>query len=231
MIHIEIDRSLKPLANAIAYLYGFKHGEKGSMTQLCEALFRGNWLLQPAAVPWTEEHLYRVQAVLIKFYEHERNERPFTFTYSHADGSWEEAQAFYGEVVLHEKRLYLDVWVNEPDPHQSGGLSHNRSIPLDQVKVIGETTAGKWRNGLDRVAVTLQLAESLVMAGYEKQFGEKITYTDGKIFTTRFVCNLNRLLREILPYGADCIVVSPDDVREKMRAIAKQMAENYKGGD
>lgn len=43
----------------------------------------------------------------------------------------------------------------------------------------------------------------------------------------RRICSTFWFIREILPYGKDCVVVSPDSVRERIRSELMAAANNY----
>jgi hypothetical protein len=136
--------------------------------------------------------------------------RPFTFTVR------------YAEVVEREHRNYLECWCDETEMNQDlPELQHNWCLRFDRIPKEGASInrlgMETWREeGLAFVPVQFELYGGLAHA-CTLQNGDRIDNWDGKIKTvTRNITNTFWFLREIIRYGKDCKVLSPDGVRERL---------------
>jgi hypothetical protein len=105
---------------------------------------------------------------------------------------------------------------------------HNRCLRFDRIQSILPAT-GHWRSeGLDYLKVYLHFDKGMVKA-YEPRVGQDISdETTGNVRqVVRQVNNPFWLVREVLRYGQDCIVISPDNVREAVKREIIATCRNY----
>lgn len=138
----------------------------------------------------------------------------------------------YAKITPYEKRQYLECWCQETEGNQDiAALKHNWCLRLDRIQdAMIVPLKQKWKLGLDQVLVEMHILGRLAFAYNRKQ--EDVTeelVTEPLPFRRiiRPVTNTFWLRREILRYGADCVVVSPEDVRDRLRQEAIALANLY----
>lgn len=227
-IHPSFPDELKGLAEAIAYIYGKRHGKKGSPTKLFTSVVQGDYLLFPNQVQWDENRLKHILAILDRLREQEQAEQPFLLHYKTGKGFYKHFQVHYVEVVIHEKRMYVDAWVAELfDQTDIPELAHNRCFRLDRIESIGANISGEWRNGLDSLEVLFELRGDLAHGSYEKRPGDRLEFVENVLHVSRSITNYHWFQREIVPYGGNCVVLLPKIVRDKIKTVFKQGLSSY----
>ncbi|MBD2184619.1 WYL domain-containing protein [Planktothrix sp. FACHB-1355] len=135
----------------------------------------------------------------------------------------------YAEILLREKRLYLETWNEETEGNRDlPELAHNRSLRLDRIKDLNILPSdGVWRENLDFVKVYLHFKGELANS-YESKRGDISDERDGNIRkVVRQVSSTFWLNREILAYRAGCEIVGPENVRDRFKREAQAICQVY----
>jgi predicted DNA-binding transcriptional regulator YafY len=158
--------------------------------------------------------------------------QPFWILYKNAQGETLEYQVRYAQINFHEKRFFVNVWCEEtadiadtPYPE----LIHNRCLRLDRIQGL-QAIPGNWREeGLDTLLVQLHFYENLVKSyQFRNRIDEREEFEGDNLRKVwRRVFNPLWLIREILPYGANCEVVSPESIRQKIKSEIDSMRSKY----
>jgi len=153
--------------------------------------------------------------------------QPFHLLYQNSQGQHLEYTVRYAEVVFYEKRYYLQIWCDETDDSTDlPELRHNRCLRLDRIRAIFPM-GGEWRGRFDGVQVQLQFKGWLVRA-YEPKDDDVDDQVVGDVRrVVRKVVNPFWLIREVRRYGADCVIVSPDAVRDRFQQELLAMLKLY----
>lgn len=163
---------------------------------------------------------------------HLREEKPFLLVYENGQKEQEIFNVCYGEIRFHEKRFYLDAWCEETNSNaEIRELTHNRCFRFDRIKNILKSNNCWRKERLDYIEVTLNFYGNMIKA-YESKL-EDITFITeedrekDKLVIVRKVNNPFWLVREILPYGKNCEIISPEIVRKEFIKELQKIAELY----
>jgi len=147
---------------------------------------------------------------------------PFRLSYVDAAGRPFVFTARYAEVVEREHRNYLECWCDETEMNQDlPELQHNWCLRFDRIPEEGASInrleMETWREqGMAIVPVQFELYGGLAHA-YSPRKGDRIDNWDGKTKTvTRQITSTFWFIREIIRYGKDCKVLSPDGVKDRL---------------
>ncbi|MFB2939327.1 helix-turn-helix transcriptional regulator [Aerosakkonemataceae cyanobacterium BLCC-F154] len=158
--------------------------------------------------------------------------QPFRLRYRNAKGQELEYTVRYAEVRFYEKRFYLQIWCEETaeaelDSPDMPEIWHNRCLRFDRILHI-EPIPGVWKGELDSLKVYLHFYRGLANA-YEPRPDEDLENTVlGDIRqVVRRVVNPFWLIRELLRYGKDCVIVAPDSVRERYKRELREICTSY----
>ncbi|MUG96262.1 WYL domain-containing protein [Scytonema sp. UIC 10036] len=159
-----------------------------------------------------------------------RNYQPFQLLYGNAQGENLAFTVRYAEISFEEKRYYLNIWCEETQDIRNPDfpeLLHNRCLRLDRINRV-EPINGHWRHeGLDFLKVYLHFFRGMVKA-YEPRPNDISDEVIGDVRqVVRRVPNPFWLIREVLRYGEDCVVVSPENVRSQVRENLKTLCQRY----
>jgi predicted DNA-binding transcriptional regulator YafY len=155
--------------------------------------------------------------------------QPFHLLYRNPQNQELEYTVRYGTIRFYEKRFYLLVWCEETQDAEKNipllpELWHNRCLRLDRIVSV-LPRSGDWRGQLDYIKVQLHLKEGLVKA-YEPKEDDLENEIKGEVRqVTRKVVNYFWLNREVRRYGKDCVIVSPQNVRDFFK---QELQEIYK---
>jgi predicted DNA-binding transcriptional regulator YafY len=154
--------------------------------------------------------------------------QPFHLVYQNSQGQILEFMVRYAEVIFYEKRFYLQIWCDETqDSTDLPELRHNRCLRLDRIQGI-VATQGEWRGQFDTIFVHLHFYDSLVSAYEAKLEDIENTLLDNQVRqVVRRVVNPFWLIREVLRYGKDCELVSPDGMRHLLAQEIQSMYHHY----
>jgi len=168
-----------------------------------------------------------------KIEELRHQHRPFRLTYRDAADRPFVFTILYGEIQTIEKRQYLTCQCVESEGNiDVPGLQHNWFLRLDRIQnAIVIPMAEKWdKKGLETILVEFHLTRGLAF-GYERRKDDlEVTDLETDQPTKRVVRKINStfwFLREILPYGDDCVVVAPNAVVDRMRQKVRSLAARY----
>lgn len=159
-------------------------------------------------------------------------QQPFELTYRDAADRPLTFHIRYARIQLREKRQYLECWCDETEGnHDLLELRHNWTLRLDRISeaALG-TIAGAWRAGLDTIAVEIHLLRGLAFAYQARPEDVTVEWRSEAVQVRRVVRQVSStfwFFREVLPYGKDCVVVSPKTVRDRLRQELIEMIEGY----
>lgn len=226
-IHLAPKEQMERLSRLLAAIFGCWWGEGGNPTELWRRMLRGEMLPDFNPAPWSES-ADQVWDVLEQILRYCRQEQPFSLTYKHANGDRASYIVHYAAIVKHGSRLYVDAWVEDPpDDRQPLALNRNRSFRVERIEEVSTFEGGHWYQ-LDTLEVTFELRGALANS-YEKKPGDRFlpAQQSGNLRVVRPITSLFWFVREILPYGQDCVVLEPEVVKEKVRTIVREMFNNY----
>ena len=208
--------------------------------QIAEAQTLSNLLLERGNLP-TPMHQSLLQQVSqpadawrILVDQHRNNQQPFRLLYRNAQEQELVYTVRYAEINFEEKRFYLNIWCEETEDIKDTDfpeLIHNRCLRLDRIKAI-VPTSGQWRDeGLDFLEVYLHFKRGMVKA-YEPRGADvsddALVMEEEKVRqVVRRVSNPFWLEREVLRYGGDCVVVSPESMRDRIKQKLRLQCQQY----
>ncbi|WP_088888941.1 helix-turn-helix transcriptional regulator [Leptolyngbya ohadii] len=162
-----------------------------------------------------------------------RQQQPFQLAYQDAaERVWNFTISF-AIVAQHEERQYLDCWCRETEGNQDlSALAHNWSLRIDRIADAAVSPVkGRWQGGLDSIAVEMHLLRGLAFAYRTKNGADEVNEWHPNLpqvrRVVRRVANTFWFFREIRRYGKDCIIVSPEDVRDRFKQELLEMVEQY----
>jgi hypothetical protein len=157
--------------------------------------------------------------------------RPFQIAYRDAADRPITFTVRYGTVELIEKRQYLQCWCEETNDDLPP-LNHNWTLRLDRIPEAAITPIkGKWRQELATIPVTLHFHDRLAFAYESKPNDLENDWLPDKPHirqVIRATVSTFWLFRELLPYGADCEIVSPVEVVDLFRQKVQQLSDRYR---
>ncbi|MFM2380405.1 MAG: hypothetical protein RLZZ143_2987, partial [Cyanobacteriota bacterium] len=113
-------------------------------------------------------------------------------------------------------------------------LHHNWSLRIDRIpsdSLITPIPRGKWRNQLDSVSAEFQLFDGLARSYRTKtaiDIANELISNDPLVRQiTRQVTSSFWFFREILPYGEDCLLISPEKVRKRFYDKLQRLYRRY----
>ena len=161
-----------------------------------------------------------------------RRNSPFQMSYEDAAGRLWNFTVRYAKVTPHEKRQYLDCWCEETEGNLDiPKLAHNWSLRLDRIQEAAVMpVAGKWLLDLDRVDVEMHLSGGLAFAYKAKPEDIANDWLADRQRVRRVVRKVSSsfwFIREVMQYAPDCVVVSPESVREQVKQKLRSLLEQY----
>lgn len=158
--------------------------------------------------------------------------QPFQLAYQDAAQRIWTFHIQHAEIIYRDRHEYVECWCQETEGNiDLSKLRHNWSLRLDRISDASVSPIqAKWLPSLDHLTVELNLYNGLAFA-YEAKPND--VYSDWIAEKTqvkrilREVSSTFWLFREVLPYGEDCIIVSPTELRERFIAKLKRLGERY----
>jgi len=159
-------------------------------------------------------------------------QQPFELSYQDAANRLWSFTIRYAKITPHEQRQYLDCWCEETEGNQDvPKLQHNWSLRLDRIPEAAIVPIeGEWHPNLEQLDVEIHLLGDLAFAYQAKP--EDIT--DGWLPGSQRVRRIVRqvaitfwFIREILRYTPDCVIVSPESVRDRLRQKVRPLYTQY----
>jgi predicted DNA-binding transcriptional regulator YafY len=198
-----------------------------SLSQLL--ISRGN-LPAPLRQSLLQQVIQPTAAWRIQAEEYINEKQPFLVLYRNPQGENLAYTVRYAEISFEEKRFYLEIWCEETDDIKNPDypeLIHNRCLRFDRIQSIVPTD-GLWRDqGLDYLKVYLHFYRGMVKA-YEPRARDISNEVVGDIRqVVRNVSNPFWLMREVSRYWEDCVIVSPDSVRDRFQQKLIALCRQY----
>jgi hypothetical protein len=162
-----------------------------------------------------------------------RRQQPFQLSYQDAAERIWNFTIRYAEIATHDDRQYLDCWCEETEGNQEiPELTHNWCLRLDRITDAAVSpVTGQWRSGLATVPVELHLFRGLAFAYQSKTttdiVNEWVTDLPQVRRVVRQVASTFWLIRDVLRYGKDCEMISPDSVRDRLQQEIECLAQLY----
>jgi predicted DNA-binding transcriptional regulator YafY len=167
--------------------------------------------LETPPIPW------RVQIDL-----YIRRQQPFQLSYRDAtDQAW-IFTIRHAQITFHERRQYLDCWCEETEGNQDiPELIHNWCLRLDRIPDAAIIPIERdWLSGLDYTEVEMHLFGGWAFA-YQAKVEDVINeWMPNQPQVRRVIKRASQtfwLTREILAYGPDCVVLSPQSLRQRIQ--------------
>ncbi|KGF74049.1 hypothetical protein DO97_00640 [Neosynechococcus sphagnicola sy1] len=174
------------------------------------------------ALPWRVE----VERYILR-------QQPFQLSYQDAAERIWNFTIRYAEIVTHEDRQYLDCWCDETIGNQDlPELMHNWCLRIDRISDAAIVPiSAQWRSGLDRILVELHLLGGLAFAYQSKstldQVNEWLIDPPQVRRIVRQVSNTFWFTREVLRYGKDCEVMTPENLRHRIKQEVMALYDRY----
>lgn len=162
-----------------------------------------------------------------------KQQQSFQLSYQDATERLWQFTVRYAEIASHGNRQYLDCWCEETQGNQDlPELRHNWCLRLDRITDAAiAPIPGKWYGHLDSIDVEIHLYGRLAFAYESKTTNDVVNrwWPDAPQTRqlVRRVSNTFWLIRELLPYGQDCEVISPEKVKEEIKQEVQAMAKRY----
>jgi hypothetical protein len=158
--------------------------------------------------------------------------QPFQLAYQDAAQRIWTFHIQHAVIVHRDRREYLDCWCQETAGNTDlPKLQHNWTLRLDRINDAALSPIKiKWRTSLDHLRVELHLYNGLAFT-YEPKpndiYNEWIAEKAQVKRVLRDVSSTFWLFRELLPYGEDCLIISPPELRERFITKLKRLGELY----
>ncbi len=174
------------------------------------------------ALPWrieVERYIHRHQPFQLSYQD--AAERIWNFTIR------------YAEITVHEDRQYLDCWCEETEGNQDiAELVHNWCLRIDRITDAAVTPIkGQWHPGLASIDVEMRLFGGLAFAYRSKttkdEINEWLADSPQVRRVVRQISSTFWFIREVLRYGQDCEVVSPQVVRDRIQREIQSLYKRY----
>lgn len=164
-----------------------------------------------------------------------RQQRPFRLTYQDAADRLWHFTVRHGKIVRYEDRQYLNCWCDETEGNQDlASLRHNWSLRLDRIadEAVISPAAGPWQPDLSHIEAEFCLLGGLAVGYRSKTEADLINEWQPETQRRRVVRRVSNtfwFLREVRRYGADCLILSPADLRERFVQELGRWLEGYRG--
>lgn len=213
---------LEQLAVELGVFWHNKPNKSGVISAIAD----GKFVVEPRAETYT--------AVEEKAMEFIDRQQPFRLAYVDAQVRAWSFTVRYAQRVYREKKYYLECWCEETQGNfDLSQLQHNWSLRFDRIsdaKLL--PIEGEWRTlGLDTIEVEFELLGGLAHAYEPRTSDTSDRWQDNTDVPTRAIgrniTNTFWFMREVLPYGKDCIIINPAPVRDRIIQEFKAALSNY----
>ena len=164
--------------------------------------------------------------------EQVKKQQPFQILYHDSQEKDLDYTVRYAEVRFFDNRFYLLIWCEETQDVENDipdlpELWHNRCLRFDRIQSI-VPISGNWRGELDSLKVYLHFHGWLKKA-YQRRPGEDLEdEIVGEVRqVVRKVVNHFWLIREVLRYWDECVIVAPDSMRQRIQQKLYQLCDLY----
>ena len=159
-------------------------------------------------------------------------QQPFQLAYQDAVERVVNFTVRYAKITPYEKRQYLDCWCEETEGNSDiPELQHNWCFRLDRINeaAITEIT-GQWHSNLDQIDVEMHILNKLAFAYQPKPEDKIVEWIPDQPQVKKVIRRISNtfwFIREIMQYSSDCVVVSPEDVRSRIKGNLIKLCQNY----
>ncbi|MHC5935506.1 WCX domain-containing protein [Nostoc sp.] len=172
-----------------------------------------------------------VQAWRSQIDEYRQNKQPFYLLYENSQGQELQYTVRYAEPRFFDKRFYLMIWCEETEDVENlipdlPELWHNRNLIFDKICSI-VPASGEWREGLDYLKVYLHFRGWMVKSYQRRQDDLEDEMIGDVRQVVRQVVNEFWLIREVARYWEDCVIVSPESLRDRLKEKLFTLCQLY----
>ncbi|MEG4806348.1 WYL domain-containing protein [Microcoleus sp. F8-D3] len=153
--------------------------------------------------------------------------QPFRLFYQSGKDKVSEFTARSAKIRLYDKRLYLEIWCDDADSREIPELAHNRCLRLDKIVNLLPASE-KWRETIDYLEVHLHFWRGLA-GNYEFKADEDVAneMVGDVRHVVKRVSSRFWLFRDVFRYGKDCVIVSPQNVRDRFQQELIDLCRQY----
>jgi hypothetical protein len=160
-----------------------------------------------------------------------KNQQPFYILYRNSQGKELEYTVRHAEPRSFDNRFYLLVWCEETEDVENDipelpELWHNRCLTYNNIKSAVPIN-GVWRGKLDYVEVRLQFSGWLKKSYQLKDSDIGDQELDDVRQVVRRVANEFWLIREVARYWDECVIVSPQSMRDRLKQKLRKLCDMY----
>jgi predicted DNA-binding transcriptional regulator YafY len=161
-----------------------------------------------------------------------RRQQAFQLSYQDAAERVWNFTVYHAKVTLHEKRQYLDCRCAETEGNQDiDDLRYNWCLRLDRIQEAAVTPVeGQWLPSLAQIEVEMHLLRGLAFAYQAKPEDSANDWLPDQPRVRRVVRKVSStfwFLREVMQYAEDCVIVSPESVREQVKQKLRLQCQAY----
>lgn len=161
-----------------------------------------------------------------------RRHQPFQLTYQDAAERLWNFTVRHAKITPHEKRQYLDCWCEETQGNQDiPELVHNWCLRLDRIQDAAiAPIEGQWLPDLAQIEVEMNLLRGLAFAYHAKPEDIANDWLEDTARIRRIVRRVSNtfwFIREVMQYTPDCVIVSPESVREQVKQKLRLQCQQY----
>lgn len=159
-------------------------------------------------------------------------QQPFQLAYQDAVERVVNFTVRYAKITPYEKRQYLDCWCEETEGNSDiPELQHNWCFRLDRINEAAVTEiTGQWHSNLDQIDVEMHILNKLAFAYQPKPEDKIVEWIPDQPQVKKVIRRISNtfwFIREIMQYSSDCVVVSPEDVRSRIKGNLIKLCQNY----
>ena len=201
-----------------------------AQTVLALLIERGN-LEPPLRQSLMKQISQSTQGWRIQIEDWRKKRQPFYILYRNSQGQELEYTIRHAEPRSFDNRFYLLVWCEEThdvenDIPELPELWHNRTLTYDGIQ-SSVPINGNWRGQLDYIEVYLHFYGWL-----KKSYQAKDDDVDDQIIgdvrqVVRRVANPFWLIREVARYWDECVIVSPQSMRDRIKHKLRNLCQLY----
>ncbi len=158
---------------------------------------------------------------------------PFRLTYRDAADNPMSFTIRHARITPYERRQYLECWCEETEGNRDiAELQHNWTLRLDRIPDAAlSTIGGQWHSTLDTLQVEMHLLKGLAFA-YEPKSADVSSewMSDQDPPARKVVRNISNtfwFFREVLRYGENCLIVSPETAQAQFKQKLQALCKNY----
>lgn len=182
------------------------------------------------------QSLFKQASKLVKAWqgqidEYRQNKQPFYLLYENSQGEELQYTVRYAEPRFFDRRFYLMIWCEETEDVKNHipdipELWHNRNLIFDGIRSV-IPASGKWRSGLDYIKVYLQFRGWMIKSYQHREDDLEDEIIGDVRQVVRLVVNEFWLIREVSRYWENCVIVSPDSMRDRMKQKLQILCNLY----